>query len=164
MAADKRALASYRGQATIPGVCSVPSRGADSAEYDTLREKVAIGSQAFRDQVKGLIKQVSPEQPDRRFVRRDASFDQVVKVVEQVKGERWSEFRGRRGGWGRALVLYLARERSGLTLRELGAAAGGMNYKTVAKCVERFANRIQDDRQLARIVARSLKQLSNIET
>ncbi len=34
----------------------------------------------------------------------------------------WADFSSRHGDWGRELVMYLARKRSGLTLRGIGTA------------------------------------------
>ena len=39
-----------------------------------------------------------------------------LEVVEGVRGEAWEQFAERHADWGRDLVLYLARCRSGLTL------------------------------------------------
>lgn len=39
------------------------------------------------------------------------------------------EFANRHGDWTRELVLYLARLRSGLTLREIGDALGMAEHK-----------------------------------
>jgi chromosomal replication initiation ATPase DnaA len=64
---------------------------------------------------------------------------EVVKVVERKRGEAWAEFSNRHGDWGRELVLYLARRRSGLTLGEIGLALGIKEYKTVGRAVQRFA-------------------------
>lgn len=66
--------------------------------------------------------------------------------------------------WGRPLALYIARKRSGLTLSQLGEKAGGMQYKTVGKVVERFAQRLVSDRRLRRIERECMASMSNVET
>jgi len=57
------------------------------------------------------------EQPDRSFVAKQVPFEAIVKVVEEAKAEPWSDFHGRYGDWGTAMVLHLARRHTGLTLR-----------------------------------------------
>ena len=62
------------------------------------------------------------------------------------------------------LVLYLARKRSGCSLRELGEWLGGTDYKTVSKTVARFAKKLECDRKLMKCTKRCLAKLSNVET
>ncbi len=57
-----------------------------------------------------------------------------------------------------------ARKRSGLTLRQIGEALGGLEYKTVGKAVQRFEASLSDDRQKRRAASSSLRKLSLVET
>jgi chromosomal replication initiation ATPase DnaA len=84
--------------------------------------------------------------------------------VESERGEEWGDFQNRHGDWGKGLVLYLARTRGGYTLRELGEWLGGIHYKTVSKQIERFESKLSEDRSLARLAKRCLRQMSNVET
>ena len=68
------------------------------------------------------------------------------------------------GDWGRDLVLYLARRRSGLSLKEIGDKADGLDYKVVGKAVQRFAKKLERDRSLKRVTSECLDQLSYVET
>ena len=68
------------------------------------------------------------------------------------------------GDWGRELVLYLARQRSGLTLSEIGAALGIKEYKTVGKAVQRFATALSRDVEKRRLVKECKNELSLVET
>ena len=70
----------------------------------------------------------------------------------------------RHNDWGRELVIYLARQRSGLTLRQIGQALGGIEYKTVGKAAQRFAASLATDRARARMVKECLHGLSFVET
>jgi len=54
----------------------------------------------------------------------------------------------RRGDWGRPFFLWAARKYTGLTLREIGAAAGSMDYTAVAMAVKRFKRKANSDRAL----------------
>ena len=65
-------------------------------------------------------------------LRRKVSFGAVVNVVEEVRGERYTVFMSRRADWARPLLLWSARRFCGLTLKEIGESAGGMDYTAVA--------------------------------
>lgn len=140
------------------------TRGRDPEKYDRLKDQLIVGDGGFVAQMKERVGRVSKEQPDRRFVVRNVSLSDIVAVVEKEKGESWEQFRHRHGDWGRALVLYLARRRSGCTLKELGDWLGGVEYKTVSKTVERFSLRLDHDKKLARITKRCMRHVSNVET
>ena len=67
--------------------------------------------------------------------------EEIVAIVERLKGETWADFRNRYGDWGRDVVLWAGRKYGGMTLKELGAAAGGMDDVAVAAAVRRIAER-----------------------
>ena len=143
---------------------SFVTRGLDPAEFETLTGKLVLGGTAFQQRVKSLAGKMSKEQPDRRQLARNVNFKTIVKLVEDAKGEPWAAFRDRHGDWGRDLVLYVARRRSGLTLREIGALAGGMEYKTVSKAIQYFQRRLTEDKSAQLMTKAVISQLSNIET
>ena len=64
------------------------------------------------------------ESSGRRAARARRSWAEVVRAVEQARGEKWAEFAPRRGDSRLALTLYVARRCTGMTLRALGEAAG----------------------------------------
>ena len=84
--------------------------------------------------------------------------------MERVKGEKWESFRDRHGDWGRDVALYLARERSGMRLRELADTSGGLDYGSVQVAVRRLAKRLERDRELSAIVKRLKAELFDDET
>ena len=69
-----------------------------------------------------------------------------------VGGER------RRGKPGRAQALHVAQRCTGLTPRELGEAAGGMDYAAVSMAVQRFEERLAGDKALRQMAARLLEE------
>ena len=76
----------------------------------------------------------------------------------------WADFSSRHGDWGRELVMYLARKRSGLTLRGIGDALGGVEYKNVSKAVRRFEDSLANHSNRRSIARSLLSQLANGET
>ena len=93
-----------------------------------------------------------------RVWRKLLAFDTVVKAVEQMKGEPWQDLADRRGDWGRDLVLYVARTRSGRTLAELGGLAG-MSVDGVSKADQRMCARMSDDKKLNRNLRKVMRAL-----
>ena len=59
-------------------------------------------------------------------------WEQAVKIVEELRGEKWTEFRDRCGDWGRDLALYLGRRRCGLKLKVPGELVGRIDYGSVS--------------------------------
>ena len=64
------------------------------------------------------------------------------------------------GDWGRDLTLRVARECTGMTLRELGEAAGGMDYGAVSMAVRRMETRIREDRIIKAAFIRMIQMLN----
>jgi len=140
------------------------TRGEAPEGYEDIGGRVALGSQEFLAKVKGWAGRVTKEQPDREQVLKRVTPADVVKVVERKRGESWTEFSNRHGDWGRELVLYLARRRSGLTLGEIGMALGIKEYKTVGRAVQRFAADMSRDRAKRRTVKECLVEMSLVDS
>lgn len=135
------------------------TRGADPKEFEIKAERIAVGSRQFLDRTRSLMGKPSKEQTGRSFAEKRMEFDQIVRIVERAKEEPWTSFRARYGDWGTALVLYLARRRSGLTLREMGGRAGGMDYKAVSARIRRFEQMLQSDAKLRKVVDLCVAQM-----
>lgn len=139
------------------------TRGEDPGVFDSLQERIAVGSTAFLERARGLAGDISAEKVGKHFSRAIIPFSAVVGVVEQAKGEEWKSFVNRHGDWGRDLVLYLAREKSGLRLAEIGAESGGIDSRAVGQAASRFKRKLQKDKALAKITRQCLSQLSNVK-
>ena len=140
------------------------TRGTAPEGYEDFKGRLALGSREFVETAKSLVGAVTKEQPARRELVRCVPVPALVALVERERGETWAEFSGRHGDWRRELVLYLARKRSGLTLRQIGAELGGLEYKTVGKAVQRFEQSLARDAEKRRTAASCLAQLSLVET
>jgi chromosomal replication initiation ATPase DnaA len=69
-------------------------------------------------------------------------------------GQDWETLRARRGNGALAAALYLGRNYSDKTLRELGDLAGGMQSPAVTMAIRRFAKRLERDKTLAKKIKR----------
>ena len=70
---------------------------------------------------------------------------------------------GSHGDDGRDMVLWLARQRSGLTLRALGEAVGRLDYRSVSSAVRRVNHDVKTNRHLRRVVNKAMLHLQNNE-
>jgi len=87
-------------------------------------------------------------------------LDVTPSVVEKVKGEPWHAFVDRQGDWGRDVVFHLCRQATGMTLRELGEAAGGLDYAAISVAIRRMGQRLREDSALQDIENRVAKMLN----
>jgi len=58
--------------------------------------------------------------------------------------------------------MWLARRHTGLTLREIGAALGGLDYAALSVAIKRHAQRVKADTTLA-AQQRQAEKLLNVE-
>jgi len=112
---------------------------------------LVLGSEAYAERIRARLK-VDRESAGRSWVRRRRSFEDVVKMVERVRGEPWAEFRDRKGDWGRDVVLWAARRYGGYKLRELAEKAGDVDYTAISMALKRLDLRAARDRLLAQVV------------
>ena len=65
---------------------------------------------------------------------------------------------------GSSFVIGMGRGRGGLSMKDLAAAAGGVDYRAVAKAVDRFARRLAGERELQAVHQQAATYLSNVQT
>jgi chromosomal replication initiation ATPase DnaA len=136
----------------------------DPEGFEDLGGRLVLGAQAFQEKAARWVQRVTSEQPQRKWLTRGVPFEVIVRVVEKKRKTSWPEICDRHGDWGRDLALYLARQRSGRTLREIGDALGGLEYKTTGKAIQRFAASLVQDSFRRNTVPECLRELSNVET
>ena len=133
------------------------------APWNQLQGQAILGDREFVDRLEGELQGDGREQPSLRQLARRPSWEEVVAVVEELKGEKWEAFCDRRGDWGRDVVLHLGRVQGGLRLRQLGEKAG-LDYASTAGALRRLKERSGWDKQLARILRQATALLSNAKT
>ena len=115
---------------------------------------LAIGSATFLEGIKRRAERMGREMAGKRTYRERVGFEDVIRNVEQEKGERWEDFCDRHGDWGRDLILWLARWTTGMTLRQIGKLAGGLDYAAVGMAIRRFEIRCRREKRLLQISAK----------
>ncbi len=127
-------------------------QGGDTTVRERVVDAVAIGSAEFVRRIKefGISGAMSRETSQKRSIRRRVGMDDVIRAVEETRGESWEEFANRHGDPGKALVMWLARKYTGLTLREIGQALGGRDYAAVSVMLKRFEQQLEDNKGLAK--------------
>ena len=113
---------------------------------------LVLGGEAFVERMRDRMK-IGRESAGRRRVRRRYEFDEIIDMVERLRGERWLEFRDRHGDWGRDVVLWAARLYGGYKLTELTTKIGGADYTAIFMAIKRLVPRAAKDRSLACIMA-----------
>ena len=123
------------------------THGFDEGFISRLKDRVALGGEVFVERMRGMC-DIDAEYESQHMLRHRCSWNTIVGAVETFKESPWSEFAFVRGDWGRAATYYLARQYGGLTLAEIGEAAGGVNYPAVSKMLKRFEKQIQSETSL----------------
>lgn len=72
-------------------------------------------------------------------------MDALVAIIERLRDEDFTTFMARRGDWLNRCFCWLCY--SGMTLSEVGEAAGGMDYKAVAMAIKRLKKRSEKDQK-----------------
>lgn len=138
------------------------TQGESEDIWSKLKWSAVLGSESFARAMRSKA-HVLRETHGRKDLRREVTWEEVVKAVETVKGESWEKFGNRYGDWGRDLALWIARRRAGLTLRELGEQAGGMDYSAVSEAIRQFDRKRLENPNVQKSVRESLRIL-NLET
>lgn len=122
-------------------------QGVEEKIATKLSSALALGSVAFIESLRKNVLKDRGQSSNERQWRRLLPFSDIVTAVEKVKGASWTDFAGRYGDWGRDLAIYVGRQRSGLTLKEIGEYAG-MKVKAVSQGASRVQTRMEEDKIL----------------
>jgi putative transposase len=138
---------------------SAVRQGLAESPWEKLVAQTILGGAEFVRQIGQTLGGEGREQSRWRELRSRATVEEIIAAVEKIKGERWEKFRDRYGDWGRDLVLYLGKKGSSSRLKELGRAAGGMDYMSVSAAVHRLAGRARKDAALSAAMDQCRKEL-----
>ena len=138
-------------------------QGATESPWDRLVGGLVLGSEAFARSLRAGVRGSRREQPQLKRLEQTVTWEQIVGALERLKGQKWEEFAGRHGDWGRDAALWLGRRHSGLRLGELGRLAGHLDYAVVSQAVRRFGLRLKKEAKLRASMAKIEAQMSNVE-
>jgi len=150
----RAALRAYTEQSVRQGLPERP--------WERLIGGVVLGTVAFAHRLGEGLKSGLREHRGASQLRRGLEWKQIVEAVEKAKGERWESFVDRHGDWGRDAALWLGRRLGRLTLGQLAALVGGLDYAAVGAAVSRFPRRLTGDASLAKKLRAIEGQLSNV--
>jgi REP element-mobilizing transposase RayT len=134
-------------------------QGLPESPWEKLTAQTVLGGMDFVREVAAAARGDRREQSRSRQLRPSPKIAEIIAVVEKVKAEPWETFRDRHADWGRDLALYLGKRGFGIQLKELGQAAGGMDYMGVSVAVKRLERRIAKDAALSAALQRCRKEL-----
>jgi putative transposase len=135
--------------------------GLRETPWEQLVENVALGSARFLRSLQQQWHGEERQSPGLRRLRGLPSWERAIQVVEELRGEKWGEFRDRYGDWGRDLAMYLGQRRCGLKLKELGALTGGIDYGSVSGAIRRLEKRAQQEKTVRKLLQEALRQIEN---
>jgi putative transposase len=125
-----------------------------------LKATLLLGPKKFVDRMKGLLKGDRREQTGLRKANQGVlSWEEITVAVGKLWDQDWETLKAVHGNGALSAALYLGRNYSDKTLRELGELAGGMQYPAVTMAIRRFDRRLKDDAVLAKKFKRLQKML-----
>jgi REP element-mobilizing transposase RayT len=134
--------------------------GLEEKLWEQVKGQIVLGSQRLWRKIQKGMGDHQREQPQARQFAARPDLSEVIAAVEELKGQRWKEFRERHNDCGRDLVFYLARRLGSVKLKELGAAAGGLDYAAVSIAVKRFERGLKAEKPLAQLLKRATGRLA----
>jgi len=132
-------------------------QGVEEDLWAQVRWGVVLGGERFARKVRGRIT-VTAESRNRRELGRRREFDEIVRMVERLKRDRWENFRDRYADWGRDLVLWAGRRYAGLKLSELALRVGGARDASVTMAVKRLQQKALHDKAIRRAMKAVAKE------
>jgi hypothetical protein len=138
------------------------TKGVEETFMARLKEGVALGTAGYVEKIRDIAQGCSRDIAGRKQLRKRISYDQMVSIVEEICGEDISDMMARRGGHGKPLLLWAARQYCGMTLKEIGVAAGGMDYNAVSMAISRFTKESDKNRDIAILMKQCGDQACNV--
>lgn len=112
--------------------------GVDEGGRERLRDQFALGAEAFRRRIYAIGREKGREITGRGALKQRMSFEEMVKIAEEITGETLEKNLKRRGSKIRPAAMWAGRKICGLTLREIGQRLGGMDYNAVSMALRRW--------------------------
>jgi putative transposase len=139
------------------------SQGVPEPVKERFAEGFALGSEEFREKVRGIANGDMRETTGKRSLRKRVAFEEVISAVAQLSGQEAEQYMKKHGGWERPMVYWAARRYCGMTLKEIGEQAGGRDYAAVAMALRRLEPSLKADKSLRRC-QEQLEDMLNVKT
>jgi len=127
------------------------TKGVEPKLKERLADSLAIGAEEFKSKIRKIARD-GREITGTRKLRKRMAFEDVVGIVEKISRKKQVVFMNQHGDWARPLLLWAAQKYTGMTLKQIGEAAGGMDYTAVAMAIKRFKEKAADDPDLRHIM------------
>jgi REP element-mobilizing transposase RayT len=132
-----------------------------------LVEGAILGDTDFVSWVKEQFlssKEVNQDIPQLRRLKPKPSLNAIVAAVCNELGCEEEQIieKGRHKNIAREMAVYMARDLSGKSCKDLGGYFGGISSPAITLCCNQFGRRLENDMKLKRRTARIKKRLLNI--
>src|SRR5438477_602238 len=81
--------------------------GLEEKIFDQVKGQIVLGSKQLWQKIQKSMSSKRREQPQARRLAERPGLAEVTKVVEELKGQPWKEFREQHDEWGMDVVFYL---------------------------------------------------------
>ena len=134
------------------------TKGIDPLLKERLADGFALGTEVFREHIRSVGKD-GREIAGTAALRPRISLESIIQIVEELRKEDYATSMSLRGDWGKPLLLWAARRYAGMTLKDVGVAAGGMDYTAVAMAIKRFEQKVEKQSGSAKVDKRSESEM-----
>jgi REP element-mobilizing transposase RayT len=135
--------------------------GVDVAQLENPHKHIVggfiLGDSSFVNWVKETFlseKADVKEIPQLKALKPKASLDQIVQLVCETTGSSREQIleKGRKRDLARELAIHLARDHSGISVKQLGEFFGGISGAGITMRYKQFSQRLAEDQKLRRLV------------
>ncbi len=95
-----------------------------------------------------MVPRVQPGAQSGADLLRRRDCDEIVRMVERLKGGKWDTFRNGYGDSGWDLALWAGGQYAGMKLGELAAKIGGASDAAVSMAVKRLLQRSPQEKAI----------------
>lgn len=103
------------------------------------------------------------EVSNRKALRAGYGIDEIVEAVSDYYKRSYAEIVNTKSSEHRNIAIYMIKERTGETNREIGEFFGGLTHSAVAKIYRKMMNDMRGDRKLQRKISQIEKNLDNFK-
>jgi len=144
----------YRAQSAYKNFVEEGIREGVERPWENLMAQVVLGGEAFVRSIQARLKgKKDREVPSLRQLAERPSWEAIARKVEEV-GAKWEALRtGRRSDPKRAVMIYLGRERGGMSLKDLGKRVG-LKESSVSQTAGRVSRLRQENKEWERALVK----------